>query len=1307
MGSLIYQQGFQGGRVVELSYGEGETLGDIRARLPVPDEIRDRVRVVVNGDAAPDELVPEAGDHVVFFLLPAGGDGGPKGVIGTVAMLGLALAAGGAPGAAFANAIGLGESVAFGRAILMMGGSLVLGLAQNALIKPPSQTEQPGGDPFFRFTGSRNQLSPWGWFPRVYGRYRVYPYLLAPPNITIEGSDQYIHLLFDFGYGPLTLSELSIGETPLGSFEDAEVNEYPEFDGTQDLQFFQSRSDYTEVGAAILQPTPVTRTTSLDTRRVNVTISFPAGLYAVTSKGKIGYSSVALLIEYSLAGANSWTPISDYQVENEVLEDEYTAQLTLVKGGKKGRYEYEYFLRAGVTQDFRITATKNNYYSTPAIGQRIRWYVPKLGWRPGVVAAVSGTLVTMTMDQAFPGTSVGIWDTQGYSSGRNAYRYCKGVLLDTPGVVVMRGVRRLPFDASIEFDLPTEDQYDIRITRLTPDYPLTSNILNATNWQALVSHVGTNKDLFNPEAPHHVLELRLRATDQLSGNVDTFNAIAESLLYTYSSGVPSAQPVATKNPAWAFVDVLMGSANKRPAPASRIDWPAIEAWAAECDGTLANDPEGFAYECNLLVQGDTTIRELLNTITATGRASPGRRDGKYTVVRDQEAQVPVQLITPKNSYGLSGSIGYLIPPHALKVQFTDALMGYRPSVAVVYNDGYSAANATVFEQLNLPGVTWHEQAWRLGRYWLAAGVLRRERVTVSMDIENLVATRGDLVILATDVLKTGGLPRKVRAVNGDQLTLDEAVAGSTLAIRRRGTDSIMEITLVSPTVIQLPAGEGANFVPGDVLEYGVTDQIKAPYLVESINPGPDLSAQLNLLEYRGEVQDAPTGTIPPRIPTPGTDPVTGMPLPVESLRVEYDYYVDDDRKRYMVATLRWNQPAKPVSRFLLTQLNGQLIDSTVQNYYELPAVNVSDLLNEYTRELSVLAQIDQLGVSEARSIVVTYQPYRERPADVIGFTANAQTETLALSWIQNTEEDLAGYQIRYSADQNATWENAAILFDSLPWTRSSAFAAVRSGWYFIKAYNTAEIYSENAAARYVDADEASQFQIIQTIDFAPFNTGNYIDTTEVNGELHLDQGQAAGGYYPIQMYTPAQKSRIRLISDITKTGQLVSVKLADLWFSPLEGAKPLVGPFGADDLVDAQVYFRYDQGGGNWTTFERLSVADIIVDTGGVEFAILLLTDDLDYYPVVSAATAKIARVARRESAYGVSVPSTGLSVTYAQPFAVRPAVQISLVDSAAKQYSTISNSTNTGFTVHIYGQSGSGIAGTIDWVAEGFGELF
>src|SRR5262249_44543659 len=146
-------------------------------------------------------------------------------------------------------------------------------------------------------------------------------------------------------------------------------------------------------------------------------------------------------------------------------------------------------------------------------------------------------------------------------------------------------------------------------------------------------------------------------------------------------------------------------------------------------------------------------------------------DGQFSVIRENEAPVPVQVITPRNARELSVTMPYLDPPHAIDVSYVDSETWTQTTVRV-YADGYDKTNATLFEQMQLVGVIRRQQAWRFGRYYLAQGLLRREKASVQMSADNLVAQRGDIVAVAYDVLKVGGFAHRVLEVVGDVLTLD-------------------------------------------------------------------------------------------------------------------------------------------------------------------------------------------------------------------------------------------------------------------------------------------------------------------------------------------------------------------------------------------------------------------------------------------------------------------------------------------------------------------------------------------------------
>jgi sulfur carrier protein ThiS len=77
-----------------------------------------------------------------------------------------------------------------------------------------------------------------------------------------------------------------------------------------------------------------------------------------------------------------------------------------------------------------------------------------------------------------------------------------------------------------------------------------------------------------------LVAMRIKASDQLSGVVDTFNCLAESKITGYKTGSWAVE--ATSNPASIFRDILQGVATQNTVADSRIDLTALQTWHANC-----------------------------------------------------------------------------------------------------------------------------------------------------------------------------------------------------------------------------------------------------------------------------------------------------------------------------------------------------------------------------------------------------------------------------------------------------------------------------------------------------------------------------------------------------------------------------------------------------------------------------------------------------------------------------------------------------------------------------------------------------
>lgn len=634
------------------------------------------------------------------------------------------------------------------------------------LLAPPVPSAPGVGDSFNRrtaLTGTRNNVAPYEVVPNVYGRMRFYPPFAALPFTEQVGDTQYLRVLLMLGYGPLTVSDIRIGTTPISSFQGVEVEI-----GSAPSLFANDVSEETLAVELNDPASTVTRTTALGVDEFSFDLAFPQGLYSVDDRNRTRLATVRFSVEYRAAGS----------------------------GGA--------------------------------------WINPVL---TGTASFSAGWISVPGGDYAFA---------------------CVGMVRETR----MAGIRVKP---------GARGQYEVRISRQNTVTEIGSPTITAADCQ-LIALRGVTYTVPSAVPNTLLLAMRIKSTDQLNGVTDRINVLAQRALPVWSGSAWVTQ--ATRSPAWAFVDVLTGIATERAVDRnSRLALAEIIDWAAECT------TRGRTFDA--VIDSRTTVFELARDIASVGRASISQRDGRFTVIQDQAISVPVQWFTPRNSQNFEAEISLEPLPHAVRVRFVNPDLDYQQDEIIVPDTGYTEATATRFETLQLRGVTSPQQAWLGGKYFLAQNRLRRTNYTLTCDVENLVARRGDLVGVASDVIGVGlGSGRVTRVVlNGSsqaiEVEIDEFVtlqAGRTYAVRIRRNIAASVVSQVSAVVgtvnrftLVTPLG-GVNV--GDLAMVGELNSETRLCRVVSQDPGPDLTATLTLVDDAPELLETQNLT-PPAFPPRG------------------------------------------------------------------------------------------------------------------------------------------------------------------------------------------------------------------------------------------------------------------------------------------------------------------------------------------------------------------------------------------------------------------------------------------------------
>ena len=244
---------------------------------------------------------------VVFTAAPRGGN-----VFRSVALIAAAaaitLAAPGV-GTAFAGAIGFAGSTTaalIGSVAFTAVAGLAANLALNALFPParPSAPNQPGR--LASLTSARNQARPGAQVPVILGRVRAAPDVAATGRTFLRGSDQFLQAAFCHGVGPLAVSNLRIGDTPLSGFEEVETATDGAFAATFHPLY---NRDVVEVALAVdlEKSVAVSRFTAPDSQALTLQFTAPSGLYGLTKKGAFANNPAELRIRFRENGAGAWT----------------------------------------------------------------------------------------------------------------------------------------------------------------------------------------------------------------------------------------------------------------------------------------------------------------------------------------------------------------------------------------------------------------------------------------------------------------------------------------------------------------------------------------------------------------------------------------------------------------------------------------------------------------------------------------------------------------------------------------------------------------------------------------------------------------------------------------------------------------------------------------------------------------------------------------------------------------------------------------------------------------------------------------
>lgn len=893
----------------------------------------------------------------------------------------------------------------------------------------------------------------------------------------------------------------------------------------------------------------------------------------------------------------------------------------------------------------------------------------------------------------------------------------------------------------------SKGQYDVRVTRLSADSTSTA-VQDKMYWTALRT--------FTYGKPVNMTglgltALRIQATDQLNGTVDQFNAIVEQIIPDWDAEAEEWVSRATSNPASIYRFILQGLPNAKAVSDSQIILPALQEWHEFC--------EENGYEYNGIIDYETSVEAVLSEVAAAGRASRAQVDGKWTVVIDRPQDTPVQHVSPRNSWGYSYERALPDIPHAFLVQFINEDKGFIRDERAVYDDGYSKSNATEFEGMEMPGITDPDLIWRFGREYIAQLRLRPDTHSFYMDVENIVATRGDLIKFAHDVILVGSGSGRIKEVidDGEEtpmvtgMVMDEEfpmVAGKSYALRFRlatgvsvvkqvvtvpGSDN--EVTFVTPFAL-----EGAPEV-GDLALYGESGRESMDLIIKEIEPGNDLTARITAVNAAPEIFTAGSGAIP--------DFDSGITIPAEFLRPEPPVItgiqsgeevqirnIDGSITTRMVITLD-NTNAAPVDPFVKIRRVGEslfteaAVVSRSPNKVVIEGLDngqIYDLRVYYRRAGSVSLGSNVISEPALRN-GVTFEGTTAAPPDVTGFDITVRGDSVFLKWTRNPAIDLHHYELRFTTNVDTpSWSSAVPVDNDIGPTITSKSVPSAVGSYLIKAVDRSDRPSINAAIVTSTIGSLIGLNVIEEIEESATWGGTHENTRIDSGDLKLggsdtiddwpmiddvalwDLGAAgmaaAGIYYFEEIFDLSETYTSTVSADIEVTGENV-LDFIDNWES-IDGRENWDGVDPSNYGVVLQVRTTTNSApdpddDSMWTPWTNFTIGDYTARA--LQFRVLLYSYETNITPVISHLVIKIDMPDRVEASNGdITVPAEGMTISFPTAFKAPPkGIGLAVDDGEEGDKYLITSKTADGFHIQFL-NGGIGVERTFSYVAKGFG---
>lgn len=1277
-----------GREVCFAEFGNRETLKAYIERTGVIVPSGD-VAVWHNGYRVPDalweRLIPRTGDQVIIRAKVHGGGGGGGKILQTVATIALIVVATAVfgPAGTFATTYGA-TAAAVASAVTLVGGSLLV----NALLPPPKQSlpelangNKTENNPTYSIAGGSNQARPWQPMTLVFGRHKVVPDLAAKPYTEYDSDDQYLNQAFHFGLQGtvLSITDLRLGDTPITDFEGVQLQRAAT---NGKLTLFPTNVD-SITGFALNQADGwIERTTPINTNHIRFELA--TQLYYVADDGSLAFRSAIYEFQYRAVGSATWINIGEYTNPATYAKFYWSKRsYDLISASGDGGSDYYV---AGGQVEYGTTI-----FADHTDGEIVTEYDP-----------IDGVDVSY----------IWVWTPHPYTLKQPWQGIAPDPLL--AGATAVAGIKKTnnktePLRFSVDVGVAA-GQYEVRVRKTTGDVS-NSRQSNVTVVNQILCYQPDTAD-YTRQARYAV---RIKATSQLQGQIQNLTGICSASCPVWNGSAFVTKQ--TSNPAWWFYWYAKGmnddSGNRifgGGLTASQIDLDAIKAWAVFCDQKKLT--------FNYVLSQRTTVHDVLTMIARAGRAAYTWQTGKLGVVWDAANLPVVAMVGPYNILAGSFNVTYVNEGTAdeIVMNFINPKRNWEQDSVRVAVPNVVANNNTI--TLDFDGCTDENMAAREANLIAASQAFHRRRVAWEMDIEGMVATRGDVVQFSHD-LTVWSYSGRLLSGNRSTLKLSQTVvsAGSGwLSLRSPDGDieliqvtsavgDVDELTIATPLPLSFPVPDEEPTIPAVDWAFQF-DPLATPgrrIKIIDVQPSGDN------VKFIG-VDDNEDYYLSENNPFSYTPPQDGVLLVGVVLDIEFTESVAVVSEDLINVTASWTTTANNTTHRINWSINGK-----PQTTFQTQARSHTFQARTFDVITYKVTPVSSTGLGKSRS-----EDYKviglNIPLPTITGLTNIFRDTLTfLKWDAVTDFRDLSYEIRIGT----SWTNSR----TVAIVKQTEIYAIGNGLYFVAARFATpwgEVLYGTADSLLISGSSLVR-NVLEVVQEHPVWNGDLIDGAYIyDGQLTL---APAGDILALDdIFLPddllwtdgAALSGIyeTATANIVDIGYVAPVKI-DIEFESFalnfrENFLILEDVLAELDIlndsnrqfynVQPQIRFAGDDGIYNdWVNY-----VPSIVNARYFDVRVVLSTTDPLIVPFVTEFTWTIDVPDLIQKAENVTIPAAGTTITYPKSFHAIPNVQISVFDAVNGDRYVLTSSTAASFNIRLF-NGATAVERNINWIAQGY----